>query len=139
MISILNAAPWLKNSQYRMILQCQNKNYLLRRYLSENGFRILEEQILKDGKFLYTVLETVYDPGFQALTPGQWYIPELMLEAPEPDFPGYFFWVWGELHKIVSSRGDNAPEWMEKADVELEELSHTGILKEYKEAHDEGI
>ena len=31
MISILEAAPWLKESQYRLILQCQIKTHLLRR------------------------------------------------------------------------------------------------------------
>ena len=33
MISILEAAPWLKNEQYRLILQCQSRRPELRRYL----------------------------------------------------------------------------------------------------------
>ena len=56
MISILSAAPWLKKEQYRLVLQCQSKTPMLRQYLSENGWRITEETVLKDGKFLYTVM-----------------------------------------------------------------------------------
>ena len=36
MISILNAAPWLKDSKYRLILQCQSRRPELRQYLYEN-------------------------------------------------------------------------------------------------------
>lgn len=133
MISILEAAPWLKKEGYRLILQCQIKNHLLRRWLSENSFRILSEQVLRDGKFLYTVLEAIYDPKAPVLTPGQWYIPPVMLEAPEAPFPEYFFWTQGGLHKIVVSRGENAPEWMQKADSELAEMEKEPALKEYKE------
>ena len=140
MISILEAAPWLKKAGYRLILQCQIKNHLLRRYLSEHGFRILEEQVLRDGRFLYTVLEAVYDPGSRELTPGQWYIPSVMMEAPDPDFPQYFFWIKGGLHKIVVSRGDKAPDWMRAADQELEATAQSDpCLKAYEEEHNEGI
>ena len=40
MVSILSGAPWLKNKKYRLILQCQSKTAMLRRYLSENGWHI---------------------------------------------------------------------------------------------------
>ena len=40
MISILQAAPWLKNSKYRLILQCQSRRPELRKYLYEQGFSI---------------------------------------------------------------------------------------------------
>lgn len=125
MISILKAAPWLRDGRYRMILQCQIKTCLLRRYLTENGFRIREEQVLRDGKFLYTVMEAVWEPGKEVLTPGQWYIPPVMLEAPDPDFPQYFNWIRGELDKIVTSRGDSAPDWMQQASRELKAISET--------------
>ncbi len=123
MISILEAAPWLQKEGYRLILQCQIKTHLLRRYLSEHGFRIQEERVLRDGKFLYTVMEAQWEPGGQVLTPGQWYIPPVMLEAPDEKFPEYFQWVRGSLHKIVTSRGETAPDWMQDADRELSVLA----------------
>ena len=126
MISILEAAPWLQDSRYRLVLQCQIKTHLLRRYLSETGFRIREEQVLRDGKFLYTVLEAVWDPEHCQLTPGQWYIPPVMTEAPDPAFPQYFDWIRKGLQKIVTSRGDQAPDWMQEAARELEAMARKG-------------
>ena len=139
MISILEAAPWIAGKNRRLILQCQIKTHLLRRYLSEHGFAIREEQVLRDGKFLYTVMEVVWDPGAENLTPGQWYIPPVMLEAPQKDFPRYFFWIWGGLRKIVESRGAAAPDWMKKANEELKAMSEHPALKTWKEEHHESI
>ena len=83
MISILKAAPWLQRKGYRLILQCQIKTCLLRQYLSETGFRILEEWVLRDGKFLYTVMEAVFDPAAEKLSPGGCYIPPGSLRSSE--------------------------------------------------------
>ena len=72
MVHILQCAPWLNNEKYRLILQCQSKTPVLRRYLSENGWRIAEESVLRDGKFLYTVMEVWYQPDYPRLTVGEW-------------------------------------------------------------------
>ena len=120
MISILEGAPWLRDSRYRLILQCQFKSHLLRRYLSETGFELREERVLRDGRFLYTVMEVCWNPRAQTLTPGQWYIPSVMAQAPDPDFPEYFRWIRQELQKIVDSRGENVPDWMAAAALELQ-------------------
>ena len=138
-ISILEAAPWLRKSGYRLILQCQIKNHLLRRYLSENGFQIREEQVLRDGRFLYTVLEAVYCPRAAVLTPGQWYIPPVLLEMPGKALPEYFFWVKKELVKIVEGRGQSAPQWMTAALSELTAMEEYPVLKAYREEHRESI
>ena len=56
MISILQAAPWLKDGKYRLILQCQSRRPELRKYLYENGFSIRSETLAEDGKFIYPVI-----------------------------------------------------------------------------------
>ena len=43
MISILEAASWLRSRQYRLVLQCQTRVHLLRQYLSEKGWLIRDE------------------------------------------------------------------------------------------------
>ena len=88
MVSILSAAPWLKSESYRLILQCQSKTPLLRRYLSENGWHIARESLVRDGKFLYTVMEAIYKPGTK-LTPGQWYISPALLKDNAPELDEY--------------------------------------------------
>ena len=116
MISILEAAPWLQDPRYRMILQCQIKTPMLRQYLTEHGWAITREAVLRDGKFLYTVMEAVFDPDAPRLTPGQCYItPALSGE----DMAEYRQWVLKDLEKIVTSRGEAAEPFMAAALHEL--------------------
>ena len=106
MIHILSAAPWLKSSQYRLILQCQSKTPLLRRYLSENGWRITEESVLREGKFLYTVMEVYYEPEYPRLTTAEWYFPPALLENPSKEVPAYFRWVRTGLEITLAHQED---------------------------------
>ncbi|MBQ3214539.1 MAG: SAM-dependent methyltransferase [Oscillospiraceae bacterium] len=74
-IHILEDAPWLRSEQYFLVLQCQSKTPMLRKYLSDKGWRIELERILRDGKFLYTVMKVVWNPALPPLTTGQCYLP----------------------------------------------------------------
>ena len=81
MISILEAAPWLKDGRYRLILQCQSKRPTLRKYLSANGYSISRETLAQDGKFIYPVTEVCYAPG-AAPAPWEYYItPQLIADS----------------------------------------------------------
>ena len=62
MIAILSDAPWLRDSRYRLILQCQSKRPQLRQWLWEQGFSILRETLAQDGKFIYPIMEVTYAP-----------------------------------------------------------------------------
>jgi len=120
MISILENAPWLKNDRYTLILQCQSKTPLLRRYLSDNGFRIYDETVLRDGKFLYTVMEVGYRPEHPRLTIGECYFPPALLENPSAELPAYYLWVTEGLRIATAHRED--PE-MKSALAELRLLA----------------
>ena len=126
MVSILSAAPWLQAAQYRLILQCQSKTPMLRQYLSENGWRITEERVLKDGRFLYTIMEVVWQPG-QMLTPGECHFPPSLLKNPSPDLPAYYRWVVTGLETTVENQKEQADPFKAAALRELknppEELS----------------
>ena len=128
MISILEAAPWLKSARYRLILQCQIKTPMLRAFLSENGWRITEEAVLRDGKFLYTVMEVVYQPDYPRLTPGETYFPPALLENPGDAVPEYFRWVKKDLLKIVTSRGETAGPLLIQALAELDAMEQNPDL-----------
>ena len=106
MIHILSAAPWLKSTQYRLILQCQSKTPMLRAYLSENGWRITEEAVLKEGKFLYTVMEVYWEPEYPRLAVGEWYFPPAILENPSDKVPAYFAWVRKGLQITLEHQED---------------------------------
>ena len=89
MMSILSAAPWLKDSKYRLILQCQSKRPELRQWLYGEGFRINRETLAKDGKFVYSIMEVVYDPG-HGISPAETYITKQLLEDNHPLLPEYY-------------------------------------------------
>ena len=121
MISILEAAPWLKGGSYRLILQCQSKRPELRKYLSETGWFIREESVLKDGKFLYTVMEVIWLPGME-LTPGGCHFSPALLKNPSKDLPAFYRWVVGGLRKIVDNQGEKADPFKIAALQELTDL-----------------
>lgn len=130
MISILEAAPWLKTKEYRLILQCQSKTPMLRQYLSQNGWRITEETVLRDGRFLYTVMEVIWQPEYPRLTVGQWYFPPALLEKPAKELPEYYQRLIFSLRRAINGRGENADPVMAAALKELEENPSLDWLKE---------
>ena len=123
MVSILEAAPWLKSSQYRLILQCQSKTPMLRSYLSENGWRIAEETVLRDGRFLYTVMEVWWQPEYPRLTEAECYFPPALLENPSKEVPAYYQWVLGGLRISAAHSAEKQPIL-----AELEALAQTEEL-----------
>ena len=89
MMHILSDAPWLQDPKYRLILQCQSKRPELRQWLYDAGYRINRETLAKDGKFVYTIMEVVYDPG-HGITPAETYITPQLLEDNHPLLPEYY-------------------------------------------------
>ena len=110
MIHILESAPWLKDEKYTLILQCQSKTPMLRRYLSDTGRTILRESVLRDGRFLYTIMEVAYDPSAPRLTDAQCHFPAVLLENPTKDVPAYHKWVVGGLQIAVNHQQDPEKE-----------------------------
>lgn len=108
MISILDAAPWLRSAQYRLLLQCQSKTPMLRKYLSEKGWHIARETIVRDGRFLYTVMEILWQPDAPRLTCAECYISPALLRDSSPERNAYYNWVIGGLK--VSAEHTQDPE-----------------------------
>ena len=86
---IHDSAQWLKDPRYRLILQCQSKRPELRQWLYDEGFRINRETLAKDGKFVYSIMEVVYDPG-HSITPAETYITPQLLEDNHPLLCEYY-------------------------------------------------
>lgn len=117
MIHILESAPWLRSTQYRLVLQCQSKTPMLRRWLSGQGWRITEECVLRDGRFLYTVMEVYWEPEHPRLTVGEAYFPPALLENPSHEVPAYFRWVVEGL-RIATAHKDDPEKKLALAELE---------------------
>lgn len=57
---ILDSAKWTKDPKYTLLLQPMTSADALRRYLSENNFKIISEKAVFDGGKLYTVIKTAF-------------------------------------------------------------------------------
>ena len=126
MISILEDAPWLKRPRYRRVLQCQSKTPSLRRYLSEKGWYIAKESVLKDGRFLYTVMEVLWSPEMPRLTVGGWHISPALLKNLTPEAKEYCDRIIDGLRLALTHRDD--PE-KQQALRELSALSDKPPLR----------
>lgn len=120
MVSILEAAPWLRHADRKLILQCQSKSPVLRRYLSETGWTIRREKLLRDGRFLYTVMEVLWEAS-APLRPGQCYISPALLASADPLLPEYVRWVTEHLGLSVANQAGISP-WEREAYEELKAL-----------------
>lgn len=121
MISILDAAPWLKSDQYRLILQCQSRRPELRKYLYANGFTILSETLAQDGKFIYPIIEVTYRPG-ETLTEDGYYITPALLESNCPLLPAFYDRVVKGLKTTVAGLSKTGGEKYDYYYYVLQEL-----------------
>ena len=121
MISILEAAPWLRDSRYRLILQCQSKRPELRKYLYSQGYAIRRETLAQDGKFIYTVMDVVYAPG-QSLTGAEYYVTPALLQSGSPLLPAFIARVTDGIRKTVDGLQHTGGERYEEYKQILEQL-----------------
>ena len=85
----MEAAPWLKDRRYRLVLQCQSRRPELRKYLYDQGFSILEETLAEDGRFIYPIMLVEYGPT-RPLTPGGYHISPALLRCESPLLPTFY-------------------------------------------------
>lgn len=80
---ILDAAPWTKEGDRRLILQPMSGMDGLRRYLSGNGFSIIKEVLVPEGETLYVIL--LAQPGeMEPLTEGEIWVGRQTWDMESP-------------------------------------------------------
>ena len=120
-VSILDAAPWLKDKKYRLILQCQSKRPELRQWLYDAGYAIRRETLAKDGKFVYSVMEVVFDPG-HGITPAETDISPQLLDDKHPLLPEYYARVLYGVRLTVEGMKRSGDEQLPVYETILSEL-----------------
>ena len=123
MVSILSAAPWLQDSQYRLVLQCQSKTHLLRQHLLDMGWVIENEIVVRDGRFLYTVISASWQGvRFDGPVMDYYYSP-CLLESPTAESIEYYHRLVKKLRISVNGQGENADAQEVTVLSQLEALS----------------
>ena len=126
---ILEEAPWVRDPKYTLILQPQTSGNDLRRYLGEHGFSIEQEELVKDGGFLYFTILARFGEG-RALSPGEQYLSRPLLHCGSELLPAYFDRVVTALERTV--------EGMRRSQKEESRLSYyETALKEVLEMRKE--
>lgn len=87
--AILDACAWAADARLTFILQPNTSANDLRRYLSGHGWRIENDRLVEEGKFLYNLLLVRYGGG-APLTPGQQYVTPQLLAEGGALLPRYF-------------------------------------------------
>ena len=132
-VSIMGNAPWLKGAAApRLLLQPMSKPELLRRWLCENGYRILREKLVWDKGTLYAILEVTAGEARQ-LSPLQCYTGLL---EDDPLWPDYLrFWIdkfsrtaAGLRQAVSEESAQKAREW-EALIEELKKLEGDALCR----------
>lgn len=127
---ILEAAPWVRNPRYTLVLQPQTSGNDLRRYLGEQGFSIERETLVRDSGFLYFTLVARYGGG-QPLTPGEQYLSPQLLACGSELLPAYFDRVLNALDRTVAGMRRSAQvdtgrlDYYTRALCEVREMRNT--------------
>ncbi len=123
-ISILKESPWLESDRYRLVLQCQSKTPMLRKFLWENGWDILRERAVRDGRFVYTVMEACRG-SFSPQDPGQYYFSPALASDPTEDAKAYLSRIIRGLQLSVAGKGEKAETIESEALSALRKLEET--------------
>lgn len=112
-INILREAPWTRCGGRRLILQPMTKPELLRQWLSDNGYSILGERLVKDAGVIYAII--VASEGRQTpLTEAELYTGGWELICDDPLFEEYLELLASKTARAIeglrqSRKGEDAP------------------------------
>ena len=101
--SILEASGYPKDSHCRLVLAPQSMQDVLRRYLCENGFSILDETVVFDGGKYYQILSAQYTGNVTLLADFEYKLGRLNLERAK-NAPGDVDIEWLKLQKKAAER-----------------------------------
>lgn len=85
--TILDNAPFLQDVSRKtlFVLQAMTDEAKLRRYLCENGFAILREELVRDKGRIYAVLACVYDGVRREMSEGALVLGSYHAQHPHPE------------------------------------------------------
>lgn len=81
--SILADTPWVKDCRYELILQPVTSADFLRKYLCDNGFKILTETAVSENDKLYTVMKVVFFGEYILKSEAYYRIGEMKYDTDE--------------------------------------------------------
>jgi tRNA (adenine22-N1)-methyltransferase len=87
-VSILDAAKWIRDERITLVLQPMTHAEIVARYLADNGFYIKDEKIVKDGERsgkLYRIMCACYDGVIRSISDADAYIGVINLDRGDAE------------------------------------------------------
>ena len=126
---ILADSPWLDGGPYTLILQPQSAANDLRRWLGERRWSIDRERLVRDGRFLYTVMAVRPGQG-RPLTPGEQYVSPALRRENDPLYEQFLARMRRALELTVQGITQSAdPDDRERAAYYLKALEEIQSLQ----------
>ena len=111
---IIKGADWLHSGETTLLLQPMTKAEVLRRSLSENGFRIKREKLVRDRGTIYAVIEAAPGKSLALTSAEVWCGVNLMQDA-----------LYGEYAMDRISKLETAVEGMRRGSAPNDKLIRT--------------
>jgi tRNA (adenine22-N1)-methyltransferase len=136
-VGILSAAEFVRKEKEKIkfVLQPQSKEQILRRYLYENGYRILDEKRCLDAGKYYCVISAVYDGIKREQDLLTLYFGEQGILHPDALFDAVFDKKYKILQNNIKMRALRESE--ETRDAEQEEKELFLLMSEYKKRREQ--
>ena len=122
MIAILAAAPWTKEKGTLLILEPQSKKADLRRWLRDNGYGVLSEQLVRDAGRIYPIL-TARRGESRSYTEAELHLGLLDQVCSDPLFGEYLDMMCAQAEK-AAPYDEAAAALVEEYDEIKRRLSH---------------
>lgn len=98
---IVEAAPWVMDPAYTLILQPQSGVADFRKWVFQQGFSVLEEHpVLEDGH-MYFAMKLRWTGERFSPTPGQHFVTPQMLRSESADLPAYLDGMIASLSRSI--------------------------------------
>jgi len=123
MMSVISAAPWLKDEKKRLVLVPASKHARLRRYLAAEGFATLAERAVCEMGHQYTVILAAYTGEVRTLTERQAQLGEMDLATE--DGRGYLAAVTARMQRVLQQAGERKSAGTEAAAAFLQQTEQT--------------
>ncbi len=122
-VQILSKHPKILKSLHELVLQPQSEIYKVRELLSDAGFVIIEENMIKeDGKY-YPMLKAIRqdnaEEGYLLKRREHNHFGRLLLEQKHPVLKEYLLWDYGICEEIMQSLSSGQSEHMHARQKEI--------------------
>lgn len=120
---ILSAAPDILSKTQRLVLQPQRNAMALRKYLADNGWRIVAEDIALDSGFYYEIMAA--EKGQMSLNDTEAEFGPLLLSQPHPLLEQYLSLKLTDMEALIGRLSDKtSPDAQERLKLLTSSAGH---------------